>query len=161
MELLIRDFSALLLNFSCCPHGKQFTKVEGKKLCSHFQTQNFKASPNVGVTITKFKLDNKWLKPGDKDSPLLSPIAKTSHIELSYRQRSFTVHFQPSDLSNPELVNYKYILEGSDEGEVILGGSNELRFSLLSPGDYTLKIYARIGDGPWGNKPAVLSIHIK
>ncbi len=117
--------------------------------------------PNVWVTITKFKLDKTWLKPGDKDSPLYLPIARTSHIELNYRQRSFTVHFQPSDLSNPELVNYKYILEGSEEGEVILGSSNELRFSLLSPGDYTLKIFARIGDGPWGKTPAILSLHIK
>lgn len=117
--------------------------------------------PNISVTITKFKLDKNWIKPGDKDSPLLLPISRTTHIELSYRQRSFTVHFQPSDLSNPELVNYKYILEGSDEGEVILGSSNELRFSLLSPGDYTLKIYARIGDGPWGNSPAILTLHIK
>ncbi|MEY3236086.1 MAG: hypothetical protein RI883_187 [Bacteroidota bacterium] len=117
--------------------------------------------PNIGVTITKFKLDKNWLKPSDHDSPLLLPISRTSYIELSYRQRSFTVHFQPSDLSNPELVNYKYILEGSDEGEVILGASNELRFSLLSPGDYTLKIYARISDGPWGNNPAILTLHIK
>jgi class 3 adenylate cyclase/predicted metal-dependent HD superfamily phosphohydrolase len=43
----------------------------------------------------------------------------------------------------------------------MLGNSNELRFSLLSPGDYTLKIFARIGDGPWGKTPAILSLFIK
>lgn len=117
-------------------------------------------NPDVSVTITKFKLDKGWLKPYGEDSPLVKPIAQTKLIELSYRQRSFTIHFQPSDLSNPELVNYKYILEGSDEGEILIGNTNELRFSSLSPGNYTLKIYARIGEGKWGNDPAILAISI-
>lgn len=117
--------------------------------------------PDVSVTITKFKLDKGWLKPNEKGSPFTKPVSKTDVIELSYRQRSFTVHFQPSDLSNPELVNYKYILEGSDDGEIVIGNTNELRFSSLSPGNYTLKIYARIGDGSWGKTPAVLGINIK
>jgi class 3 adenylate cyclase/predicted metal-dependent HD superfamily phosphohydrolase len=101
------------------------------------------------------------LKPNEQGSPLLKPISKTDQITLSYKQRSFTIRFQPSDLSNPELVNYKYILIGSDEGEVYIGSTNELRFSSLSPGDYTLKIYARIGDGAWGTNPAILAIYIK
>lgn len=117
--------------------------------------------PDVTVTITKFKLDKGWLKPKEKGSPLVKPISQSAAIELSYRQRSFTIHFQPSDLSNPELVNYKYLLEGSDEGEILIGSTNELRFNSLSPGSYTLKIYARIGDGPWGKTPSILAIHIK
>lgn len=117
-------------------------------------------NPNVSVTLTKFKLDKGWLHPNEKGSPLQQPISLTKQITLSYRQRSFTLRFQPSDLGNPELVNYKYILEGSDEGEILLGNTNELRFSSLSPGDYTLKIYARIGDGKWGSTPAILEIYI-
>jgi hypothetical protein len=116
---------------------------------------------DVSVTITKFKLDKGWLKPLEKGSPLVRPISQTAAIKLSYRQRSFTIHFHPSDLSSPELVNYKYILQGSDEGEIFIGNSNELRFNSLSPGNYKLKIYARIGDGQWGKTPAVLYIYIK
>jgi len=114
----------------------------------------------IDVVITKFKLDKGWLKPNEAGSPLTLPIAITDQIELGYRQRSFTVRFQPSDLSNPDQVNYKYILEGSDEGEQILGPSNEIHFNSLSPGDYVLRIYARMAEGPWG-LPAKLSIHVK
>ena len=99
------------------------------------------------------------MKPGEEGSPLTKPLSKLDVLELSYRQRSFTVRFQSSDLSNPELVNYKYILEGTEEGEVLLGSSNELRFTSLSSGTYKLKIFARIGDGPWGS-PAILNISI-
>jgi len=116
---------------------------------------------DVSVKITKFKFDKGWLHPNESGSPFVRPISETDNITLSYRQRSFTIRFQPSDLSNPELLNYKYILEGSDEGEILIGNSNEIHFNALSPGHYTLKIYARIGDGPWGNTPAVLEIHIK
>ncbi len=115
---------------------------------------------DVSVKITKFKFDKGWLHPNESGSPFVRPISQTEKITLSYRQRSFTVRFQPSDLSNPELLDYKYILEGSDEGEILLGNSNEIHFNALSPGHYTLKIYARIGDGPWGKTPAVLEIHV-
>jgi ligand-binding sensor domain-containing protein/class 3 adenylate cyclase/predicted metal-dependent HD superfamily phosphohydrolase len=114
---------------------------------------------NIRVTILKFKLDGKWLKPNEKGSPLDQPISQLKRIELSYRQRSFTIQFQPSDISNPELINYKYILEGSDEGETFIGNTTELRFSSLSPGEYKLKIYARFGDGEWG-EPTVLEIYV-
>lgn len=129
---------------------------------NYFNPQKlFLNKPDVRVKITKFKLDKGWLKPNEKGSPFSEPISQTELIQLSYKQRSFTFRFQPSDLSNPELVNYKYILEGSEEGEILIGNSNELRFSSLSPGKYTLKIFARIGDDSWGTNPTILSIHIK
>ncbi len=118
-------------------------------------------SKDVSVKIVKFKLDKGWLLPGDAGSPLKHPISQTDLITLRYRQRSFSVRFQPSNLSHPDLINYKYILEGADEGEMLIGSTNELRFSSLSPGTYVLKIYARIGEGPWSKVPALLSIEIK
>jgi ligand-binding sensor domain-containing protein/class 3 adenylate cyclase/predicted metal-dependent HD superfamily phosphohydrolase len=128
---------------------------------NYFKPENLQLyTPTVEVAITKFKLDKDWIHPSDKESPILRPIAQTAYIELNYKQRNFTVYFQPSNLSNPELVNYKYILVGADEGEITIGNTNELRFSSLSPGEYTLKIFARIARGNWSEKPAVLTIHI-
>lgn len=115
----------------------------------------------VNVVFTKFKLDKSWLTPSSKNSPLKTPISITQEINLSYKQRSFTIRFQPTNLSNPNLVSYKYILEGSDEGEIELGGTNELRFNSLSSGTYTLKVYAKIGEGIWSESPAELVIHIE
>ena len=118
------------------------------------------SSKDVDVIITKFKFDKGWLRPNEKGSPFSKPVPLTDQIELKYKQRSFTLRFQASDLSSPDQVNYKYILEGSDEGEILIGNSNELHFNALSSGDYTLKIFARLGEGGWGT-PAILSIHIK
>jgi ligand-binding sensor domain-containing protein/class 3 adenylate cyclase/predicted metal-dependent HD superfamily phosphohydrolase len=115
---------------------------------------------DVRVHFTKFKLDKDWLKPNQKGSPLTKPISKTDILELSYRQRTFALRFIPSDLSNPELINYKYFLEGSDEGDIFLGNHNELRFTSVSPGEYTLKVYARSGEGNWSTYPTSIQIII-
>ncbi len=113
----------------------------------------------VSVVFTKFKLKNDWLKPAP-NTILTKPISATNEIELTYQKRSFTLRFQPSDLSHPELINYKYILEGSDEREILIGTDNEIHFNSLAPGEYVLKVYARIGDGPWSVYPATLSINV-
>ena len=112
------------------------------------------------VIITKFKLNKGWLRPGQEGSPLKMPIAKTKFIELPYSNRSFTIRFQTSDLSNPELTQFKYELIGTSTGEQPLENRHELSFNSLSPGDYTLKIYAKLGEGKWSSVPTTLEISI-
>lgn len=119
-----------------------------------------RSKKDIHVVFTKFKLENDWLIPNEKGSPLKKPIYLTNELELSYLQRSFTLKFQSSDLSNPEQTNYKYVLEGSEGGEVLIGSQNEIRFISLSPGNYTLKIYARSGTGDWSNYPASINLVI-
>ena len=125
-----------------------------------FPSKLTQESDNLKVWITKFKISNEWLVPGDKDSPLKNVISKTKYLELDYKNRSFTIRFHANDLSNPLLINYKYQLVGSDLGEQLLGSTNELTFNALSPGDYALKIYARLGDGKWSKSPTVLYLKI-
>ena len=112
------------------------------------------------VVFTKFKLDAQWLKPDLKEGILVKSFAETQRIELNYKQRNFTVKFMACDLSNPRLVTYKYDLIGSGEGEIIIGNSNQIHFNSLDPGDYTLKVYARLGNGEWSFKPAEMQIYL-
>lgn len=116
---------------------------------------------HVNIVLSKFKLDNKWLTAADKKSPLKQSISSTNELILNYKQRSFSIRFHTNNLSNTELINYKYLLEGSNEGEIEIGGHNELRFNSLSPGEYTLKLYARVGYGEWISQPKLLHITIK
>lgn len=116
--------------------------------------------PEVIVRFTKLKLDQGWLKP-DKESDLLpKSIALIDRLQFSYKQRSFTLRFHASDMSNPELIQYKYMLEGSNEDEIMLGTDNELHFNSLTYGNYVLKIYAKKGTGDWCEEPAELAFEI-
>lgn len=115
---------------------------------------------SIEVSFMKLKIESQWLRPGDAHGVLKTTIAQTPRIELEYNQRSFTVKFMALDLSNPDLINYKYILEGSNEGEIMLGTSNQLHFNSLQPGEYVLKVYARLGNGAWSTLPATMEIEV-
>jgi hypothetical protein len=91
---------------------------------------------------------------------LSQSIAQTRRIDLNYKQRNFTIKFMASDMSNPRLVSYKYQLEGSEEGEILIGSSNQIHFNSLDPGEYVLKVYARLGNGEWSTSPAELEIYL-
>ncbi|MFN5417229.1 MAG: adenylate/guanylate cyclase domain-containing protein [Flavobacteriia bacterium] len=119
-----------------------------------------KQKTTSGVVFTKFKLDANWIKPDDKNKILSKNIGETPRIELNYKQRNFTVKFMATDLSNPSLVTYKYLLYGSEEGEILIGNSNQIHFNSLDPGDYTLKVYAKLGNGEWSPQPALLDIYL-
>lgn len=116
--------------------------------------------PEVEVVFTKFKLDDQWLKPGEEHGLFGSTFALVDKITLNHHQRSFTIQFQSSDLSNPELISYRYELIGSDEGMINLGNSNELRFNFLPYGEYTLRVYGKKGVGEWSANPAILKIEL-
>ncbi len=127
---------------------------------NYFNPKNlYNLSKNIDVRILKFKLDGNWISPGQTDL-LKQSITKTSEINLGYKQRSFTIKIMPTDLSNPQMIEYKYILEGSDEGEIFIGNFNQIHFTLLQPGDYTLKVYARMANDEWSNNPASLKITV-
>lgn len=115
---------------------------------------------DITVKFTKLKIDRNWVKPNIEGSPLAKPISQTVRLELSYLQRNLTFQFISSDLSNPELINYKYKIEGLEEGETFLGNNNELRLPSVSPGEYQLLVYARSGEGKWCKSPAQITIFV-
>ena len=116
---------------------------------------------NIKVIFSKIKLDADWLNPEANSSILSKSMALMKELKLDHNKRSFTIRFQASDMSNPELINFKYILEGSDEKEIFLGTDNEIHFNALAYGSYTLKVYARKGIGEWSIEPATLKLELR
>ncbi len=115
---------------------------------------------DIQVLFTRLKVDKDWVKPSDKNSPLKSNISTTTKLELKYLQRNITFKVMASELSNPALINYKYKVLGLEDGETFIGNNNEIVLPSLSPGEYTLSVYARSGEGNWSKKPAVMQISI-
>lgn len=118
-------------------------------------------SPDVSVQFSRIKLDQEWLKP-TKDSKILpQTLSLMKELVLDRSERSFTISFQASDMSNPELLEFKYVIDGSNEGEIFLGTDNEIHFNSLNYGTYTLRVYARKGTGAWSKTPASLQIVVE
>jgi ligand-binding sensor domain-containing protein/class 3 adenylate cyclase/predicted metal-dependent HD superfamily phosphohydrolase len=129
---------------------------------NYFDPENLNINDKkVNVSFIKIKFDDEWLKPTESGGILKKSISFTKYIQLPYKKRSFTIKFMCTDMSNPNLITYKYILAGSEDGEVFLGNSNQIHLNSIQPGDYTLKVYARLGNGQWSENPAKLMITVE
>jgi ligand-binding sensor domain-containing protein/class 3 adenylate cyclase len=111
------------------------------------------------MAITELLLQNKPLLIGQYGI-LTQHISATKEITLSHKQNNITIRFSALHFSNPENIQYKFIMEGNDEAFSYLNGVHEAHYTNLSPGTYTFKVYGRNSDGVWSEKPATLVIHI-
>ena len=67
----------------------------------------------IDVYFTKIKQDKNWINPTESNGLLSKSIYFTQRIYLPYKKRSITLKFMTTEMSNPDLISYKYILEGS------------------------------------------------
>ncbi|MGB0932646.1 MAG: adenylate/guanylate cyclase domain-containing protein [Lishizhenia sp.] len=130
-------------------HGYNFFNPEELKMLN----------PNLNVRFSEIWMENELIKPSPKDI-IEKSISQTKKIELPYRHRTILLKFFTDNYVNPKQLNYKYKLVGDDEVEEYLGNTNELRFTSLSPGEYTLFVYAQLGQKDWSKVPAQLQITV-
>ena len=84
---------------------------------------------------------------GGKSDSTHYPLDQVANLPWS--QRSLVVDFVCPYYNNADKVKYRYVLEGLDDEWKYIGNTNQLRFTSLSPGDYTLKIEASINNADW------------
>jgi signal transduction histidine kinase/CheY-like chemotaxis protein/AraC-like DNA-binding protein len=115
------------------------------------------------LLFTDFQIFNQEVAvaQGDKDkSPLKASIAYENEITLNYKQSVITVDFASLNYVNKEKKQYSYILEGFDKQWHNLGLKNNVTYTNLDPGGYTLRVKGLNNDGVYSNKVAVLIINV-
>ncbi|MDX1650866.1 MAG: adenylate/guanylate cyclase domain-containing protein [Brumimicrobium sp.] len=125
-----------------------------------YPSEVFDIIPSLKVYFSGIEVENEKIHPS-QGGIIEKSISFTDKIRLPYQRRSLKLRFFADNLSNPERIEYKYILKGDDEIEEELGSSNELRFASLAPGDYELLVYARTINGEWSTTPARLIISVE
>lgn len=123
-------------------------------------SEAFYTNDNLTVYFSGIKIENKPVFP-EKGGILTQSIAFTHKINLPYTKRSLKLRFFANDLTNPDRIEYKYVMKGSDNVEETLGSHNDLRLTSLAPGTYDLYIYARVTNGEWNSHPAHLTIVVQ
>jgi len=119
-----------------------------------------KKERNTNISIISLKISNEPVFPG-KESVISEAINFVKELRLTHRQNNISFRIMAEDLGNSNLARYKYILEGENKDEVKLENQNVIHFSNLQPGDYTLKIYAKMGDSDWSIHPKTIHLKIK
>lgn len=76
----------------------------------------------------------------------------TRTVSITYAGLSFTV---------PQRVQFRYRLQGVDDGWVDAGARRTASYTNLGPGRYSFRVIARNSDGVWNSKGATLSFEIQ
>lgn len=84
----------------------------------------------------------RTVHPGEKNSPLTQALDKTSCIELDYDQNTFSVNVSSISFDNPSNIMYSWKLEGFYDRWSPPSSDNLIRYTNLSPGNYTLRVRA-------------------
>jgi len=92
------------------------------------------------ISLQEFKLFNQVVKPEDKDSPLTLSLDNTSHINLSYKQHSFSIDFTAVDFSIRENRLFMWKLEGLDKDWLGPTSEHIANYTNLTPNDYVFKV---------------------
>ncbi len=128
---------------------------------NHFFPESLKETKtNIQIFMTDFRVSGRAVHPDSDNDILKLPASLTNDIRLSYSDRNIFFRFATSDLANAELIEFRYILEGNDDDYNFIGHDNFINFTSLSPGDYSLKIFAKSTYGEWSDTPLVLNITV-
>jgi len=116
------------------------------------------------VYITDFKLFNQsvQVKKDNSSNGFFIPqqIIYCKEIELDHDQNVITLEFAALNYLNLEKNQYKYKLEGFEEGWTLTGNKREATYTNLDPGEYTFRVIASNNDGIWNTEGASLRIII-
>ncbi len=107
-------------------------------------------------SVKLFNEDTDWSKYADVDKNTGLP----KNLILSHNKNTLHFDFNLFNFSNPEGVQYKYILEGFDEQWSSLSSERTAIYRRLPPGDYTFKVKAKNSAGEW-SEPTVFKFTIK
>lgn len=87
--------------------------------------------------------------PGDKNSPLKQDINLVRELNLSYNQKSFSFKVSTINYDAPDNVIFYWKLDGAYNQWNRLVEEGMLRFTNLTPGDYTLRLRAVSKEEPY------------
>jgi signal transduction histidine kinase len=110
---------------------------------------------------------NPDLVPVNRQPPLMvieslvvdtQPVSLRAPVRLQPGQVNVEIHYSGLSFINPELVKFKYKLEGLDEDWIDAGTRRTAYYSHLPPGRYRFTVIAANRDGVWNEQGAAFEI---
>lgn len=112
------------------------------------------------VIITDFKIFNKPVPIGGKNSPLQKHISATQRLTLSYRDAVFSLEFVALNYISPEKNQYAYMMQGFESNWNYVKSTRTATYTNLDPGDYIFRVKGSNNDGIWNEAGVSLKIKI-
>lgn len=112
--------------------------------------------------ISEFKIQNEEVFPEmeiNGEIPLSKDLNYGKEIELSHKNRNFSLQFSAPSFANEKLNKFQYMLEGFDKHWITANSTSRIvQYTNLYPGNYVFKIRSSNSDGYWSK---IVSYKIK
>ena len=114
------------------------------------------------VIIESVTVDGKSL-PVSAASPnaTLTSVPDKPSIAVGPGVKNLEVHFTAPNFTAPELIQYKYRLEGLDAEWTPVGNRRLVTYTHLPPGKFTFRATAGNSDGVWNETGAAFELTVK
>jgi ligand-binding sensor domain-containing protein/signal transduction histidine kinase len=146
---------------NACFKNKDGLFFFGGKGVNVFDPDNIQQNPYVPpVYITDFKIFNKSVTIGEKDSLLKGHIGEMQEIYLPHKYNVFSFEFAALNFSSSNKNKYAYKLEGFETDWNYVDDQRSATFTNLDAGTYTFRVKASNNDGLWNETGASLIIHV-
>ncbi|MDC0584298.1 ATP-binding protein [Bacteroidales bacterium] len=116
---------------------------------------------DTSITKVSFKdlyVNNKKIGFDDSSEILERPINLSDRISFNHHHKIITFSFVGINMIYPDKIEYAYWMEGLNDDWQKLGAKNEITFTYLRAGEYTLKLKASNSDGVWSDEVTYLRI---
>ena len=87
-------------------------------------------------------------------------IDDTDPLVLSHKENIFSVHFAALDYTNPQNIQYAYILDGFEKQWTFADKQRSVTYTNLPKGEYVLRVRSTNSDGVWVDNERILNIVI-
>ena len=118
-------------------------------------------STSATTVIEDFKIHNKSIHPGEKNSVLDCNISYTKRVVLDHTHSLVSIDYSGIDFLTPLKQTYAYKLEGFDIQWNHVGDHRRATYSNLKPGKYRFVVTSFNSDGLESPHPATLEIVVK
>lgn len=109
------------------------------------------------IVFSKLMVANEDVVPGD-ESVLKVDIDDTDKLTLSHDENIFSVQFAALDYTNPQNVQYAYLLDGFEKQWTFADKQRSVTYTNLPKGEYKLRVRSTNSDGVWVDNERALAI---
>ena len=87
-------------------------------------------------------------------------LADTQELVLSHDENIFSVQYAALDYTNPQNIQYAYILDGFEKQWTFADRQRSVTYTNLPKGDYIFRVRSTNSDGVWVDNERILNITI-
>jgi len=151
-------------NPAACQDHKGWLLFGGVKGITYFDPLAIKENTHIPeIRFTGLSIMNHPIminRPFENRVVLNRSLVENPAIELYPRDLFLNIQFASLDYYHPTANLYAYQLEGFDDTWRYIGHQNNVTFSSLPPGAYTLRVKGSNNDGLWNTTGTALSIRV-